>query len=102
MTISPSNRRISPSFFDEKKRIFGINANTIGTIGKAILDECPCVRLPYLSNTDLMDEWLEENTDGKWIWSSPFQMNYTDYWFLSEEDAIMFKLKWATPLDTNT
>jgi len=41
-------------------------------------------------------EWCQANHDNNWIWSSPTQTNYTDIYFKTEADALIFKLTFNT------
>ena len=41
-------------------------------------------------------KWCEENLKNEWIWGSPTIANYVDLYFLNDQDALMFKLKFDT------
>jgi hypothetical protein len=39
--------------------------------------------------------WCDEALGLNWIWSSPIQADYTDFFFLTTEDALMFILQFG-------
>ena len=41
-------------------------------------------------------DWCEEHFGDEWIFSSPVQTDYTELYFVGSEDALMFKLTFAT------
>lgn len=41
-------------------------------------------------------KWCQENFGEDWIWSSPILTEYTDIYFLTPEDALLFKLRFDT------
>ena len=53
--------------------------------------EMVCVRLDDGLAAEAHD-WCNTNLGDNWIWSSPLQSDYTDFFFLTPEDALVFKL----------
>jgi hypothetical protein len=45
---------------------------------------------------DMAIDWCEEHFGDEWIFSSPVQTDYTELYFVGSEDALMFKLTFAT------
>ncbi len=39
--------------------------------------------------------WCDTILGLNWIWTSPFQTDYTDFFFLTKEDALMFVLQFG-------
>ena len=42
--------------------------------------------------------WANKHAKDEWIWSSPIHTWWTELYFLKEEDALAFKLTFATHL----
>lgn len=40
--------------------------------------------------------WCQENIKDNWIWSSPTHTNYAEVYFIHEEDALIFRLKFGS------
>jgi len=57
--------------------------------------DLPCVRIHDIDR-GTAQEWCETNLGDNWIWSSPTQTDYTDFYFATDEDAVIFKLKFNT------
>jgi hypothetical protein len=83
---------ISQASLYRRMEIFDVDVDW--RLGKSILNY-PCVRIPD-SIQSIAYNWCQERFDENWIWSSPIQTDYTDIYFLHEDDAIMFKLTFAT------
>jgi hypothetical protein len=48
---------------------------------------------------DISDEaqvWCEDNFGDNWVWSSPTQTDYSDFYFKTPEDAFLFRLRFET------
>ncbi len=43
-------------------------------------------------------EWCESYFKNKWVWSTPFQMNITMFYFATKEDLLFFKLRYMGTL----
>lgn len=78
--------------FDKQLSVFGISKD--------------CNNLKYklkdkskvLLNWKLRDEaciWCETHIGLNWIWCSAPYIDYTEFYFINEEDAILFKLRFG-------
>ena len=45
---------------------------------------------------DTIFAWCDERFGDNWIWSNPIQTDYMDMFFLNQDDALVFKLSFAT------
>ncbi len=41
-------------------------------------------------------QWCQEKFGDNWIWSSPTQTEYTEFYFANTQDALLFKLTFNT------
>lgn len=79
---------VSTESFYRKMRTLGINQ-----LGQA--DHLFSARIP----DSLIDEaypWCQSNFGDSWIWRSPTQTDYTDLYFKTPEDALLFRLRFET------
>ncbi len=61
--------------------------------GKASLDHLYSASI----NNDAAQEakeWCESYFKNKWLWSSPLRMDFTTFYFSTEQDLIVFKLRY--------
>lgn len=70
------------------------------TIFKNPNDELELSIYPFAKiKRDDIDEamiYCQENFQDEWIWSSPIQTEISKIWFLHQEDALLFKLRFNT------
>ena len=83
--------KMTPKDFHKKLRNFGLN----NTNYMERLKIFPTVRISK-DHRDAAYTWCQQNLRHKWIWSDPTQTDYTDIYFKSEADAIVFKLSFDT------
>ncbi len=66
---------------------------------KPVLSDLHRVRISK-SLQDKACEWCETEFEDDWIWSSPFQMHYCDFYFKKSENALAFKLTFFDAITT--
>lgn len=59
------------------------------------IEKYPKVRISIFGS-DSKYRWCQTELGNKWIWSAPTQTDYVDMYFLHEDDAIIFKLKFSS------
>jgi len=82
---------LSPDDFNRKMARLGIRPSNKDTRVK----ELPKARIDNIAK-DVAFEWCNRNLGDAWIWSSPTQTDYTDIYFANKEDAVVFRLTFAT------
>ena len=90
-SVGRKDKMISGESFNRRRILFKINY----THPLSGLSDYPSVRI-WDDNQSRAYAWLDENFGEEWIWSSSYQNDYTDIYFLRPEDAIIFKLKFST------
>lgn len=77
--------------FDGKMLAFGLQHYNY----KEAIKKYPTVRIAQNDSADQFD-WCQKELGNNWIWSSPTNTNYSDIYFLNNDDALFFKLKFGT------
>lgn len=80
--------------FKEKCKIFNIN-NSSAKISEIYSK----IRINFEDDSfekrNEILKYAEENFKNNWVWSAPFYAQFIDFWFIDNEDATVFKLKWS-------
>jgi hypothetical protein len=81
----------SPDSFNQKLTKLGLKVMN----GRVSLEGLQAVRI-HRSNDTAARDWCEDKFKNNWIWSAPVHTEYTDFYFATTQDALLFKLSFNT------
>lgn len=76
---------------EAKKTVFGIGSDN----STRPLRNYPSCELKDLNDINEAINWCQKNFNDNWIWSGCDSLNFIKFWFLYNEDILIFKIRYA-------